>query len=239
VSPHLRRALDRVRRATDVVDLGVGPTHRHRDGAAPPPAAGGRPTHVWYVSYGSNLLRERFERYLLGGRLPGLDVAYPGGPRTAPPSDERAVVLPGRLRFALDAPAWGGGGVAFWDPVSPGPGVLARAWRVTLVQYLEVVHLENGGRDRRPAPWQSDVLSAGEASVGDSWYSRLVHVGDVDDEPALTFTHPTPGTLHGRLPSSAYGEVVRRGVVETFADPGRGALDQADAAAYVEHATGR
>ncbi len=229
--PAARSATDVVRdarRAGDVTDLqGAAPL-----GAGEP----GRPEHVWYVSYGSNLLRERFEVYLLGGRVPGLAREYPGGPGTAPADDDRAVVLPGRLRFALDAPSWGGGGVAFWDPTGRGPGVLARAWRVRREQFLEVVHLENGGLDRRTAPWPDDVVSTGEARVGDGWYSRLLRPGWLAGEPLLTFTHPRAGTLPTREPSPAYRSVVARGVVETFAARGRGALDLADADTYLEAA---
>lgn len=224
--------LDRVRAAPDVVGLlPTGPS-----GPTGPTDADRRPDHVWYVSYGSNLLRERFERYLLGGRLPGLDVVYPGGEHLAPASADRAVVLPGALRFALDAPSWGGGGVAFWDPAAPGPGVLARAWRVRLTQFLEVVHLENGGRDRRAAPWPAEVLRDGEARSGEGWYSRLLVAGRLGDEPALTFTHPTPGDLVTRAPSPAYRSVVARGVTETFGAPPCGGLEHADASAYLDAA---
>lgn len=224
--------VERARTGQDVTDLGVLTPAEHVRTVGRP-ERDGRPEHVWYVSYGSNLLRERFERYLLGGRLPGLDVVYPSGPDLAPATDDRAVVLPGRLRFALDAPSWGGGGVAFWDPVGPGPGVLARAWRVRLSQFLEVVHLENGGRDRRAALWPDDVLRTGRALVGDGWYSRLLCPGRLGEEPALTFTHPDPAVPPTRAPSPAYRSVVARGVVETFAAPDRGGLDDADADAYL------
>jgi hypothetical protein len=220
----------RVRAASDVVDL-VG-------GAGPAAAGGPTPSHVWYVSYGSNLLRARLERYLLGGRLAGLDVDYPGGPATAPASDERAVVLPGRLRFALDAPPWGGGGVCFWDPAGAGEGVLARAWRMTLRQYLEVVHLENGGTGRVAVPWRPEVLRDGEVLVDDGWYGRLVLAGRVAGEPALTFTSPRPGVLATRAPSPRYRQVVEAGLVETFGAAARGGLTPDEAVGYVTAAVG-
>jgi hypothetical protein len=240
-------ALERARAGAGVVRLGrpglpTEPATSGQDafpeptGLVEPTELADLPEHVWYVAYGSNLLHERFHAYLLGGRVAGLDNEYPGGTGTAPASDERAVLLPGALRFGLDAPAWGGGGVAFWDPVPDGPGVLARAWRVRLHQYLEVVHLENGGEERRPAPWPGQVLDHGHALVGDGWYSRLVHVGEIDGEPALTFTHPEPGSLPTRPPSPAYAGVIRAGLVETFGAPGRGGLTPQDAAGYLAEA---
>ncbi|WP_380168855.1 hypothetical protein [Jannaschia sp. R86511] len=238
VEPTAATVLQRVAAAPDVVT--VAPSRATTDHAHPEhpgdPAHPGHPAHVWYVSYGSNLLRERFEVYLLGGRVPGLDREYPGGTGTSRATGERAVLLPGVLRLALDAPSWGGGGVAFWDPTGPGPGVLARAWRVRREQFLEVVHLENGGTDRRGAPWPVQVLRTGTADVGDGWYRRLLSPGSLDGEPLLTFTHPDAGTLATRAPSPAYRSVVARGLVETFAAPGRGALGPTDAQAYLADA---
>lgn len=223
-APTVSDVLGRVRAADDVTDLSA---------ADPSLADRGTPSHVWYVSYGSNLLAERFEAYLLGGSVAGLDRTYPGGATTDHASAERAVVLPGRLRFALDAPQWGGGGVAFWDPDGVGHGVLARAWRVRLEQYLEVVHLENGGTHRVASPWRQDVLSDGSALVDDSWYGRLVLAGHLDGEPALSFTHPRPGGLPTRSPSPRYAGVVTRGLVQTFGLPARGGLTGAEADTYL------
>ena len=236
----------RARAAPDVLDLpgrtggtgsgngtGTGTGTGTGMGTGTGNGTGTRPSHVWYASYGSNLLRERFEVYLLGGTVAGLDLVHPGGEGTAPASAEAALVLPGRLLTALNAPSWGGGGVAFWDPDGVGAGVLVRAWRVRLEQFLEVVHLENGGRTRQSAPWPAEVLSRGEARAGDGWYGRLVCPGVVAGEPVLTFTHPDPAALVPTVPSAAYRDVVHRGVVEAFGARSRGGLDARDAAAYV------
>jgi len=219
--------LGRVRAAADVTDLSV---------TAPSLADRETPSHVWYVSYGSNLLAERFEAYLLGGSVAGLDRRYPGGVSTGPASAERAVVLGGRLRLGLDAPQWGGGGVAFWDPDGVGYGVLARAWRVRLEQYLELVHLENGGTHRVASPWRQELLSDGSALIDDGWYGRLVLAGHLDGAPALSFTHPRPGRLPPRSPSPRYAGVVARGLVQTFGPPARGGLTDAEADTYLADA---
>lgn len=226
-TPTARDVLGRVRAGGDVLDLTA---------TVPSLSGTGTPSHVWYVAYGSNLLAERFEVYLSGGGLDGLDRTYPGGATAGPASGERAVVLPGRLRFALDAPQWGGGGVAFWDPRGVGPGVLARAWRVRLRQFLEVLHLENGGTDRVAVPWPAGVLSLGSALVDQEWYGRLVLAGHLDGEPALSFTHPTPDALPTRPPSSRYAGVVARGLVEAFGPAARGGLTADEAGTYLTEA---
>lgn len=225
--PDVATTVQRVRTRAAVVTLRPGP-------AGPgSPELRDEPGHVWYVSYGSNLLRDRFDRYLLGGRLPGLDVEYPGGPATAPATADRPVVLPGSLRLAGEAPAWGGGGVCFWDRTPGGSGVLARAWRVTLAQFREVVHLENGGELRRQAPWSDAVLRDGEGSVGEAWYGRLVRCGRLDDEPALTFTAPRGALPPSCSPSPRYRTVVADGLLETFGPAPHGSLTRAEADAYL------
>ena len=69
--------------------------------------------------------------------------------------------------------------------------------------------------------------------LDDGWYGRLVHVGALDGEPALTFTSPDPGALEPRPPSERYAGTVARGLVETFGPPGRGGLTAGEARAYL------
>ena len=95
---------------------------------------------VYYVSYGSNLRRERLDIYINGGKLPSMlasAAAYPGCGNRAPPRAALNVRLPHRLRYRLESPTWGGG-VCFLDydealtdrgvrVVSPSPSAAAAA----------------------------------------------------------------------------------------------------------------
>ena len=198
---------------------------------------GSAPRRLWYVSYGSNLLRARFLTYLLGGRPEGSTRVHPAGDHPRPPAGEAALLLPGSVRFARDAPSWGGGGVAFWDP-DDGPGTPARGWLVDLPQFEELLHMENGGLRRVRMPVPDELWSQGTCTVGHGWYPRLVLVGLVHGEPAVTFTSAVGDPSLPTPPGPAYARVVARGLAETFGAPGRGAVTEDEAAGYVADLAG-
>ena len=77
------------------------------------------PSHLWYVSYGSNMSRRRLGCYIAGGTPPGSTRTYAGARDRTLPTADHAVSLPGSLYFAGESQTWGGG-VAFYDHDSPG-----------------------------------------------------------------------------------------------------------------------
>src|SRR6476646_10736099 len=89
-------------------------------------------SHVWYVSYGSNMSAARLTAYLEGGRPPGGSRAHPGARDGTPPARSIPVDLPGSLYFAGESPQWGGG-VAYYDHDTPG-FTAARGRYETLVE---------------------------------------------------------------------------------------------------------
>ncbi len=145
---------------------------------------------VWYVAYGSNLLRERFLCYLAGGSFEGSDV-HRGAADPAPPRDEAAMTVPYERYFAYEVPRWGGGGVAFVDPYVRGT-TLGRAYLITQGQFADVVAQEN-------------------AAAG--WYGCTLGLGERDGVPVLTFTSLDRGPA--RAPSASYLDVIARGEAET------------------------
>lgn len=118
----------------------------------------GKTTFVWYASFGSNILSERFACYLRGGRIEGMIKDMPGSrDATLPTEWMRWDNLPHRLFFAHSSPTWDGGGVAFVDlgenfsdddnaktPVQNQLGTSYRVYRVTLEQFNDVLAQENG-----------------------------------------------------------------------------------------------
>ena len=75
-------------------------------------------SHVWYVSYGSNLSADRFACYIVGGVPPGGSRANPGARDRRLPERTIPVDLPGTGYFAGESPQWGGG-VAFYTRGHP------------------------------------------------------------------------------------------------------------------------
>ncbi len=184
-------------------------------------------SYVWYVSYGSNLLAERFATYLEGGIPEGRLKGQRGARNPSRWTADRPLVIPHRLVFAGDAKVWGGGGVCFIDPAISTATTRCRAFRITLEQFQDVLAQESG----RPEGTDVDVFRAlptGTARLGDGNYDTVIYLGETDGEPMFTFTSPRFAELVSNPPADSYRSVVVRGLVECHDD-----LDIADAEAYV------
>ena len=169
-------------------------------------------THVWYVSYGSNMSADRFARYLYGGTPVGGARCYPGCRDRTPPGGDRAVFIDGAIYFAERSLTWGGG-IAFLDPHANGR-VPGRAWLITVEQFADVC-----AQEMRFAPGAvtvpvDRVVDAGTHALGPGYYETLIHVGALEGHPMVTFTAPRPLTPR-TVPSEAYVDTIVAGLVET------------------------
>jgi hypothetical protein len=152
---------------------------------------------VWYAGYGSNLNRQRFLCYILGGR-PRYGRKHHGGSRdAAPPGGSRIVVARHRLYFALPegrsgTENWGRGGVAFIEPeIDESAETVCRMWMITGEQYEDVKEQE-----------------------GRVWYDKEMELGEEAGVPILTVTHSR--RLQQILPPShAYLRTIAAGLRET------------------------
>ena len=175
------------------------------------------PLHeVWYVSYGSNMCRDRLLCYIEGGRPRGGALEYVGARDDTLPSDDMAVELPGSLYFAGESPTWGGG-VAFYDHDVPGP-TPARAYRITVEQFVDVAAQEMHRLPEEGDPLEEVIiggLEAGRHEAGPGHYETLIEVGRHEGLPMLTFTSPhgLAAVPHTR-PAPAYLAMLRRGLGE-------------------------
>ncbi len=193
-------------------------------------------TYVWYVAYGSNLQRLRFEVYLRGGSPHGSTRVFPpnvGG--TESPTDdvyfasERYEVVYGKksktwLWDPRDPES--GGGMAFLarrEGTSPKPSAaMFRAYRVRLEQFYGVMRAECTRREKMDAGGLEEVPEFETAklipwqdlpSLNDTNYPRLVCLGMLEDLPLLTFTCsqcPEP-----RPPTPEYARTILGGLLET------------------------
>ncbi len=172
-------------------------------------------TPIWYASYGSNLLRQRFLAYLEGGSVPMSttgDIQRGARDRTVPSADQ-PFVLEHQLMFAHRAARWGDGAVAK-VALTPDPLVAtqSRAWRITLGQMEDVFAQENRQAEVAPIDLAA-LLETGTVTPYPTWYGSLLHVGSIDGEPVLTFTGPTPNDTLGPADRS-YLRVIADGLAE-------------------------
>jgi hypothetical protein len=174
-------------------------------------------SHVWYVSYGSNMCSARFACYVSGGRPPGGSRANPGARDRTPPARTVPVDLPGTVYFAGESPQWGGG-VAFYDHSEPG-FTAARGYLVTRGQFADIAAQEMYRLPQDGDPLEELIgapLPDGRHELGPGRYETLLEVGRLDGLPLLTFTSP-----HGMdhvphtTPRDSYLAVVAQGLRES------------------------
>ncbi len=182
-------------------------------------------TYVWYAAFGSNLSSERFGVYLTGGPIPFSTTGriQDGARNPSPATADQPFTLERSLLFTGSAPQWGGGGTAIIDtdhnPITP---TMSRAYRITLEQFEDVFAQEN--RLDAPMPFDLGALLAAPIDLTERKYGRIELVGEIDNEPVLTFT--SPGRPTGLSPADAsYLKIMGIGLMETYDLSARGAAD--------------
>ena len=167
---------------------------------------------VWYASYGSNMDSSRLRHYLAGGTPPDGLRGHPGARDPRPPRASRGITVPGEVYFAQTSSLWGGG-IAFYDRELPGVAA-GRAHLLTIAQFSDVV-----AQEMRRDPGQdldlSQVLATGRDELGSGWYDTLLHLGDLDGHPLLTFTAAwSADEVPVNAPTAPYLRMLGRGLGE-------------------------
>lgn len=157
-----------------------------------------RDNYVWYVSYGSNMLYERFMCYIAGGRFKNADRVHPACRDTNPPIAKCTYEIPYNMYFGNNSSSWGGKGVCFIDTSMPGKA-LGVAYLISKEQFRHVSCQENGG-------------AAPENSL--NWYNEVVELGTKDGCKVLTITNAK--TRPHRKPAGTYMETLREGLCENY-----------------------
>ena len=129
--------------------------------------------YVWYVSYGSNMLYERFLCYIEGGEFED------GGSYNAPcedtsaPLEVRTLEIPYDMYFGNESSSWNLCGVSFLDTTKKGKA-LGVAYLITREQFNHVAAWENSGR-----------FPDGYGS----WYENIKTFGELDGFDLVTITN--------------------------------------------------
>ena len=154
--------------------------------------------YVWYLSYGSNMLYDRFMHYIRGGSFVKGGACHEPCRDQSEPIDKSNYEIPYDMYYANESEPWGGMGVSFIDTSKPGRA-LGVAYLVTREQYWHVVIQENRGKRPEDNP---------------HWYDKVVSLGDFRGHEVMTFTN------HDRLPSNepseAYLDTLALGLRENY-----------------------
>ena len=153
--------------------------------------------YVWYVSYGSNMLKERFMHYIKGGQYEGGGAYHEPCSDTSEPITVTAYDIPYDMYFRNSSGSWGGKGVSFLDTSQPGHA-LGVAYLITREQFEHVTCQENGGC----SPEHS------------SWYNTIISLGSLDRCEAFTITNDSVANFNDS--SEEYLKTLHRGIAEHY-----------------------
>lgn len=153
--------------------------------------------YVWYVSYGSNMLKERFLCYIKGGSYEGSAHRKPCRD-TTPPLAVKTVELPYDMYFGNISRSWEYRGVSFIDTSKKGHA-LGVAYLITKEQLEHVSTEENGGT--RP-----------EESNG--WYTDVIDLDTMNGFEVKTITNDNLRQYNE--PSSSYLNTLHNGIRENW-----------------------
>ena len=153
--------------------------------------------YVWYVSYGSNMLYERFLCYIQGGNFE--DSSYREPCRdTSSPVETKTLEIPYGMYFGNYSRSWNGSGVSFLDTTKKGK-TLAVAYLITREQFEHVAAQENSGR-----------FPNGEGS----WYEDIITLGELDGYELITITNNELRPYN--KPCKEYLETLINGIKENW-----------------------
>ncbi|MDO5849905.1 MAG: gamma-glutamylcyclotransferase family protein [Methanobacteriaceae archaeon] len=129
--------------------------------------------YVWYVSYGSNMLYERFLCYIEGGAFEEGGSYNEPCEDTSAPLEVRTLEIPYDMYFGNESGSWNGCGVSFLDTTKKGKA-LGVAYLITREQFEHVAAWENSGR-----------FPDGYGS----WYENIKTFGELDGFDLVTVTN--------------------------------------------------
>ena len=187
---------------------------------------------VWYVCYGSNLLRDRFLCYIQGGLIPGNTRIERGAHDKSLPVTDEPYIINHELFIALSATKWEGSGVAFIDyNGSEDARTYSRRYLITREQFLDVIRQENAVPEDTAIYWDEDELREKGSVIllPDNWYGIIVYLGEEEGIPMYSFTCiPEPEKMKKNPIFGAYYDVIRDGLRETWR------LSEAEIGSYLD-----
>ena len=155
--------------------------------------------YVWYVSYGSNILGERFKCYIEGGDYEG-SRDHQACEDTTPPVAIKTIDIPFGMYFGNVSSSWHGSGVSFLDTSENGHA-LGVAYLITRKQFEHVVFEENSGRHQRE---------------GGEWYEHTIDLDPMYGFEVKTITNRRVRDYNDPFP--AYLDTLRNGIRENWLD---------------------
>lgn len=174
--------------------------------------------YVWYASYGSNINRDRFYKYITGGQAEGCNKVEVGCTSKELPIREANIILKHQLIFAEKSERWNGG-VAFLNPkIDEDENTVGRMYLIGLEQFKEIVQQENNlVLDKNVWSEFEGIKENSSLKIVDSKYGKVMRLSDYGSYPVYTFTTiKDVEDLSICEPSKEYLEVINKGKRDAF-----------------------
>jgi hypothetical protein len=174
-------------------------------------------TKLWYASYGSNLLDERFSCYISGGTPRGAHRTYTGCTDTSAPMASKEIEINAELYFAKVSKTWSGGGAAFIKPeLNRYVTTLGRMHLITVEQFIELVKQEIKYEGDLHIDFDKAINVGVLDLLKESWYSKLMYLGTDEEYPIFTFTNMAFLADEINQPNEHYLKIIIEGLKETY-----------------------
>lgn len=174
--------------------------------------------YVWYLSYGSNMYKDRFLCYINGGRFEASNIVEQGCKDNSPPVDEKNVVIENELFFSLQSSKWQNMGIAFvMKRKTQGLKTFAKMYLITREQFEDVVKQENGidVNDEINIDYVFFNKKCEVHVFEKGYYGMLLKIDEVDGVPVYTFTLPVDPDSYSK-PSREYLVSIIKGIKLNF-----------------------
>jgi len=173
--------------------------------------------YVWYLSYGSNLNKNRFYCYILGGQPPGSAETEKGCKDATLPVKVRGKTIPYEMVFAGTSTRWNNKGVAAIDPKKNHTALTyGRMYLITKDQFFDLVKQENYIPLNEKLDWTLPNPGEEKKLLPHNWYGKLLHLGEEDGYPIYTFTILEDfERVQINPPDRSYIKIIQKGLEET------------------------
>jgi hypothetical protein len=171
---------------------------------------------IWYLSYGSNILEQRFLCYIKGGIPKGIDKKYEGCRDMTLPQASEEIYITGELYFAKSSTTWKNKGVAFLSQNSE-MQTKAKMYLITEEQLVDVIKQENNSEIDFKIDYEELEKSESITIAGINWYNKILFLGKKENSPIVTFTHENDEFLNQiNCPDEIYLKIIMEGLMESF-----------------------
>lgn len=170
---------------------------------------------VWYVAYGSNLLKDRFITYIIGGKPEGAQKDYSGSKDNSYPRQIKSKIINYKLYFAKNSSVWNGGVCFLNSKRDMQIRTYARMYLITKDQLTDVAKQETDTSYDLIIDFKEAIKVGFYVFKRPSWYGKLLFLGYDSLIPMFTLTSESDD-LPVTKPSIPYLTTIIQGLSQSF-----------------------